>query len=125
MKRLLIALAATLPALTLGACAADYGYGGAAVYAGGPYAYDGFYDDYYGPIYDGYWGNDGFFYYRSAAHDRRFRRGDARHFQRGGPPPGDRFHPMQGSLTPQQGMQMPHFGDGDRGRHNRRDRHHD
>jgi len=124
MKRLLIALGATLPALMLGACATDYGYGGGAIYAGGPYAYDGFYDNYYVPISDGSSGNDAFFYYRGPAHHRHFRRGDAHHFHRGGPPPGGHFHHMQGTLTPQQGMHMPHFNGGGRGPGPHRDRRH-
>jgi len=27
--------------------------------------YDGYYDGYYGPVRDGYWGGDSFFYYRT------------------------------------------------------------
>jgi hypothetical protein len=92
----------------LSACAGGYGTGGVA-YAGGSYAYDGFYDDYYGPIYDGYWGDDGGFYYRRGPSDRRFVRGDAAHFNRSGNA-GGHFHPMQGSMTPGSGMHMPHFG---------------
>lgn len=109
MKRVLIVAAA----LSLSGCAAGYGSVG---YAGGPYAYDGFYDDYYGPIYDGYWGGDGFFYYRGGAHERAFRRGDAAHFRRDAGP-GGHFHPMQGSFTPQRGMRMPHFSGGRPGGH--------
>ena len=33
---------------------------------GGPDYYDGYYDGYYGPFSDGYWGNDGFFWYSAA-----------------------------------------------------------
>ncbi len=44
--------------------------------------YDVWYDNYYGgSIYDGYWGDDGWYYYR-AARDRPFVRDDARHFRR-------------------------------------------
>jgi hypothetical protein len=107
MRRLLIALFATVPVLALSGCAGGYGIGSDA-YAGGPYAYDGFYDDHYGAIYDGYWGDDGGFYYRSGQHDRHFRRGDASHFSRSGAQ-GGRFHSMQGSMTPGRGMRMPHF----------------
>jgi hypothetical protein len=118
MKRLIIALCATIPAGLVGGCA-SYGYG-AGVYAGGPYAYDGYYDDFYGPIYDGYWGDDGFFYYRNGDGDRHFRRGDAAHFSRGSPR-GTNFHSMQGSMRPTRGMRMPHFGSGaptrERGHH--------
>jgi hypothetical protein len=104
----LIPLCVSFAALTLGGCAGDYGYGG-GVYAGGPYAYEGFYDDFYGPIYDGYWGNDGFFYFRNGVGDGRFRRGDAAHFRRA-PGAGANFHAMRGSMTPAQRTRMPHFG---------------
>jgi hypothetical protein len=109
MKRLIIALCATIPPALLGGCA-SYGYG-ADVYAGGPYAYDGYYDDFYGPIYDGYWGDDGFFYFRSGDRDRRFRRGDAAHFSRGSAT-GTNFHPIQGSMRPTRQARMPHFSGG-------------
>lgn len=61
MKRLLLATAILLPAFALSACDNGFGYGGTSVgvgYAGSPYAYDAYYDGFYGPIYDGYWGND-------------------------------------------------------------------
>ena len=116
-KHLILAACAMLPALSLGACATGYGYGG-GVYAGGPYAYDGFYDDFYGPIYDGYWGDDGFFYYRSGEHDRGFHRGDRSHFARDGAP-GEHFHAIHGTMNASRGMRMPHFsgGGGGRGHH--------
>lgn len=116
MRKMLIALCAALPALSLGGCAAGYGGGyGRVDYAGGPYGYDGYYDDFYGPIHDGYWGSDGFFYYRGGANERRFRRGDPGHFRRD-PGPGDRFHAMRGSIAPGPGMRMPHFSGGRRHR---------
>ena len=107
MKRFLIAAVA----LSLGGCAAGYGH---VDYAGGPYAYDGYYDDFYGPIHDGYWGDDGFFYYRGGEHDRAFRRGDAAHFRRDAGADAGHFHTMQGSFAPQRGMRMPHFSGGGR-----------
>jgi hypothetical protein len=61
----------------------------APAWAGLSYPYNGWYDGYYGPIYDGYWGRDGFFYYRSAPDARAFRRGDRNHFRRDAPPPAD------------------------------------
>ena len=80
MKRLIIALCATIPAALVGGCVGEgYGYG-ADVYAAGPYAYDGYYDDFYGPIYDGYWGDDGFFWYCDAGRD--WHRDEGHHFQR-------------------------------------------
>ncbi|HEY2837038.1 MAG TPA: hypothetical protein VGI89_10755 [Rhizomicrobium sp.] len=53
---------------------------GVGVAAGGPDYYDGYYDGYYGPFDDGYWGADGFFWYRGG--DRAFHRDDSHHFQR-------------------------------------------
>jgi len=43
--------------------------------------YDGYYDDAYGPFYDGYWGGDGAFYYRNSENDR-FHRDTSQHFRR-------------------------------------------
>lgn len=65
-------------AAALFAGCADYGY-----YGSGPVAdveYDGYYDGYYGPIYDGYWGDSGVFFYRTSP-EGRFRRGDVTHFR--------------------------------------------
>ncbi len=83
--------------LLLAACASGPGYGGGPGYGydyGGPAAigYDGYYDDAYGPFYDGYWAGDGFFYYRSGDHDR-FHRDDGRHFRHDA---GAGMHPVQG-----------------------------
>jgi hypothetical protein len=111
-KKLLIALAATLP---LAACA---GYYGGPVGPG--VAYDGYYDDYYGPINDGYWGDGDVFYYRNHAHGRYVadRSGHFRHDMGapgnpGGPGPGGPgghgFHPMHG-MGP--GPGGPHGGRG-------------
>jgi hypothetical protein len=72
MKHVLLVVFA---ALTLSACATGY-YG---PYGGGGLAY---YDDYYGPFDDGYWGRDGFFYYRNGHHGA-FIRDESRHFQHG------------------------------------------
>jgi hypothetical protein len=107
MKRLLLALCMALPALSVAGCYDDGYYGPG--YASGPYGYDGWYDDYYGPVYDGYWGVDGYFYYRGSDHDRHFRRGDGSHFRhdQGG---AGHFHPMRGALNPGTGMHMPNFG---------------
>jgi hypothetical protein len=92
MKRLLLIACAALP---LAACT-TYGPG----YGPGPaVAYDGYYDDYYGPIYDGYWGDDGAFFYRTGAHGH-YRRGDGAHFRHdmNGFSGGNmgHFHPMHG-----------------------------
>lgn len=118
MKKLLLALCATVPALSLGACATDYGDGryGSAYY-GGPYSYTGYYDGFYGPIYDGYWGRDNYFYYRGGVGDRAYRRGDRTHFSRSAASGGN-WQRMQGTMTPSSGMTMPQFrhgGGGGRG----------
>ena len=52
-----------------------------AVNVGGGAVYDGYYDGYYGPFYDGYWANDGAYYY-SGAEGRPFVRDDSHHFHR-------------------------------------------
>ena len=43
--------------------------------------YDVWYDNSYGAVYDGYWGDDGMYYYRPSR-DRPFVRDDAHHFRR-------------------------------------------
>jgi hypothetical protein len=62
------AAALTAAGALLTACGGNY-YGGGGVGVGyvGPVALDdcgGFYDDYYGPIDDGCWADDGAFWYR-------------------------------------------------------------
>ncbi len=75
------------------------------------YPYDAWYDNYYGPIYDGYWGQDDFFYFRVLPSERTFRRGDRNHFHRGGEnPPDHRFQRFTGTLRPPpHGTRMPKF----------------
>jgi hypothetical protein len=46
----------------------------------GPVYYDGFYDGYSGPLYDGYWGDDNFFYH-SGGRGQPFVRDEGNHFQ--------------------------------------------
>jgi hypothetical protein len=70
MKRVFLAAAA---ALALSACADGGGYG----YYPGQTVY---YDDAYGPIYDGYWDNDVFFY--STGRDHHYVRDEGHHFRR-------------------------------------------
>jgi hypothetical protein len=77
MKRTLTIALLALSSVPLSACAG--GYGMQVGYAE-PYAYDGWYDGSYGPIYDGYWGNDGYFYYRHAEGEGAYVRGDRNHF---------------------------------------------
>ncbi len=104
--------AATLP---LAACAGgpgmDVGYGG------GPYAYDGYYDGYYGPVYDGYWGDDDYFYYRHGAGDHAYVRGDRGHFAHQAPDGQHNFQQLHSTVTPSRGMSMPHFHGGGGGGH--------
>ena len=69
MKSALIALAA---ALALGGCA-GYDYDSAG--------YSAYYDDAYGPFYDGYWRGDDYFY--STGRGRPFIRDEGHHFHRG------------------------------------------
>ena len=79
-------LAAVAAVGLLAGCASGPGYG-AQVAVG----YDGWYDDYYGPIYDGYWRGNVFFF--RDRDDRPFRRDDGRHFRRGA---AEGFHRIQG-----------------------------
>lgn len=71
MKFVLIAPALLL---TLSSCA-DYQGG-----MGGRLAYNGYYDDSYGPIYDGYWGEGDTFYYRSSRNGE-YQRDSGQHFR--------------------------------------------
>ena len=57
---------------------AVYGYQDTPRFAGD---YDIFYDGFYGDITDGYWSDDGWFYYRDAK-GQGFHRDDARHVRR-------------------------------------------
>ncbi|MGH6986683.1 MAG: hypothetical protein ACRED9_07580 [Caulobacteraceae bacterium] len=71
MKRAASVLAAASALALLAGCAGYGGYGpggGVAVGFVAPVGYDGWYDGYYGPIYNGYWGDNGVFYYRSTDH---------------------------------------------------------
>ncbi len=63
----------------LSACT-DY-YGGAGVGYGYNDYDDLYYDNYYGPVREGYWNTDGWYYYRDRA-TRQYRRDDGRHFRR-------------------------------------------
>ncbi|EGD60946.1 hypothetical protein Y88_3450 [Novosphingobium nitrogenifigens DSM 19370] len=112
MKPFLTSALLLLASIPLAACADDYAYGGGVAYGPGPYAYDGWYDGYYGPIYDGYWGSDNYFYYRRGAGDRAYMRGDRGHFMHDAPRGPHNYQPFRGSMTPGQGMRMPHFPSG-------------
>ena len=108
-QHLLSALALVLATSGLGACTT--GYYGSAGYS----YYDGYYDDFYGPVGYGYWGDDDYFYY--SRDGRGYVRDDARHFRRdqaqGG---GHQFH-MRGRAPgghpggghpPEGGRDRPH-----------------
>ncbi len=85
MNKLALALAASA-ALLASACAEyDYGYG-----YGGPAYYDGWYDNYYGPVYDGYWRSNDFYYRTAPGGVYVIDRG--RHFRRNQAPGFNRFH---------------------------------
>ena len=93
----------------LGGCEDGYDANVAVGWSG--YPYDAWYDDYYGLIYDGYWGRDNFFYYRRMPNEREFHRGDRQHSFRGGNnPPDHRFRRFSGTLRPPPGgTRMPKF----------------
>lgn len=56
----------------------DYGY--SPGYSSGIW-YDAYYDDFYGPVYGGYWASDGYFWYQSRI-GGSYVRDHARHFRR-------------------------------------------
>ena len=56
-------------------------------------SYEGYYDDYYGPISDGYWGPDGYFYF-SVGQGHPFQRDAEGHIRR---TPATGFHHFHGS----------------------------
>jgi hypothetical protein len=71
-----VAFLAVSAALALSACAE--GGGGYGPYFAGDTVY---YDDAYGPIYNGYWGDGDVFYY-SSGRGHAYVRDDAHHFRR-------------------------------------------
>ena len=80
MNKTLIALGLAAGLLSVTACASGpYGYAGG--YGPEPVAYDGYYDDAYGPFYDGYWAGDGGYYYTDAP-GHPYHRDTAGHFRR-------------------------------------------
>lgn len=90
MKRMMMLVGLALAAVPLAGCAEDYGYGGSYGYSAyyGPRGL-GWYDGYYGPVYDGYWGNGGAIYYYRMHERDRWRRDEGRHFRYGERSPGD------------------------------------
>jgi hypothetical protein len=81
-------LGATAALVLVAGCADDY-YGPGPGY--GPVVeYDGYYDGYYGPVYDGYW-RGGAFWYRSGE-GGQWQRGDRAHFRRSSAPGFNHIH---------------------------------
>lgn len=93
MKRVLIALSFGAACIGLSACADDYYGPHRYAYEHGPVGYDGYYDNFYGPVYDGYWGDDGFYY--STGDGRPYVRDDGGHFRHEG---GSGFVEFHGGL---------------------------
>jgi len=79
MKSMAFTLAIAGISIALSSCASPYSVAGSGFASAG---YDTYYDDAYGPLYDGYWGDDGGFYYRGGA-DRPFIRDGGGHFRHG------------------------------------------
>ena len=70
---------AGLAALLLGGCVYR-GHDRVGVSVGRGDYYNGYYDGSYGAFNDGYWGNDGAFYYTDG--ERKWHRDDGNHFRR-------------------------------------------
>jgi hypothetical protein len=76
MKSLTLMLVVASISIALSSCTPPNSLAGSGFASLG---YDTYYDDAYGPFYDGYWGDDGGFYYRGDA-DRPFIRDGGGHF---------------------------------------------
>jgi hypothetical protein len=90
MKPQSIALAAALALCSGLAACASYGPGAPDGYYDAA-GYNAYYDDAYGPFYDGYWDGDDFFFSRGRG--RAFERDTDHHFHRTG---GAGFHGVHG-----------------------------
>ena len=102
MKKFAPALCAVLAVSMLGACAVGFHDGPGH---GGGYYSDAYYDDSYGPYYDGYWAADGSFYYRDTA-DHPYVRDDAKHFRRDNA--GTGFHHVKAHKAPDSDHKADH-----------------
>jgi len=123
MKRSLILIALACGSVSLAGCVRDYG-GYEADVGWRSYPYSVWYDNHYGRLYDGYWGTDGFFYFRLFVNDRNYRRAAPGHVFRDRPPQRrDDFRRYDGhSRRPPTGTDMPYYpGPGDRDRDRDRD----
>ena len=108
MKGTLAAIALAFVATLPSACTGDtYGRG---IVSWTSYPYHGWYNGFYGPFHDGYWGTDGYFYFRLLAEDRFYRRDRARHFRREAVHGNSAFRRFDRNLTPPpRGTRMPNF----------------
>ncbi len=110
MKKLMLVAGVAMILAPLGACAdgpyARTGVGVGVAYADGPVAvgYDGYYDDAYGPFYDGYWAGDGGFYYTDAP-GHPYRRDTGNHFRHDA---AAGFHPVHGAMRAGGGERHDH-----------------
>ncbi len=96
MNRFLLALSVGAVCAGLGACANEnyYPRQTADFYIHHPVAYDGYYDDFYGNVYDGYWGDEGFYY--TMGENQPFLVDRANHFRR--EDGGQGFHAFHGGV---------------------------
>jgi len=94
-KRTLSPLIGAAAVLLLSACADGPGYSHRD-HASLTLNYDGYYDDFYGPINDGYWGPGGVFYF-SDAPGHPYRRDDGHHVRRDA---ANGFHTIHGHHNP-------------------------
>ncbi len=67
MRRILLVLSLGAACASMTACADTYyatdgGHHRLHAYEHTAIGYDGFYDGHYGPVYDGYWSSEGFYY---------------------------------------------------------------
>ena len=109
MKRALTIALLAMASVPLAGCVDGAGL---QIDASVPYAYDGWYDGSYGPIYDGYWGDDGYFYYRHAEGEGAYVRGDRTHFMHQAPQGPHNYQPIHGTANPHQGVRAPHYPSG-------------
>jgi len=99
LRGALVAFGFGVAALSLGACTSYYGpagYGpgnGVAYYEHSPMGFDGYYDDAYGPFYDGYWGDGGFYYSTGEGHP--YQLDHSNHFRR---EQAEGFHNVHGGM---------------------------
>ena len=88
MRLMTSGMALATVSLTLIACAYDHGRRGGFA----SLDYDAYYDDAYGPFFDGYWGDDGAFYHRERP-GQPFMPDHGDHFHHAG---GSGFHGVHG-----------------------------